>query len=48
MMAEDRRFASTWQLLLDSVEPQGRRDWAGDGLFVLRGRSVVMLQAAPD
>jgi len=40
--------AGRWQLLLDSVEPQGRRDWAGDGLFVLRGRSVVMLQAAPD
>jgi glycogen operon protein len=40
--------AGRWQLLLDSTESRGQRDWVGSGTFMLRARSVAMLVQAPD
>lgn len=36
-----------WQLLLDSTQPQGRRDWVGHEVFALAGRSVALLVQQP-
>ena len=38
--------AGRWHLELDSAEPDGHRDWAGQGRYPLRGRSLALLSLA--